>query len=220
MDYLLIFIEIKIMKLICCALAVLLFFSCNRAVFKTKWAYEKAPATYIVRFETSKGLVDVKVNREWSPLAADRFYQLAKHHFPDSAVFYRVVPNFVAQFGSSDIVKINKWSGSKVPDEPVLHSNTKGSISFARGGKETRGIELFINLKDNLRLDTINYNGVKGFPAFGDVIKGMDVVSSLTSKYGDSTMNHLGEMYSRKDAFKKSFPGLDIIRKVYVGSTR
>ena len=114
------------------------------------------------------------------------------------------------------IIKLNRWSESKVQDEPVLHSNIKGSVSFTRAGKETRGTELYINLKDNLRLDTISYDGVKGFPSFGDVINGKDVVSSLNSKYGDSTMPHLDDMYIRKDVFNKSFPGLDIIRKVYV----
>lgn len=158
----------------------------------------------------------MKVNREWSPLAADRFYQLAKHHFLDSAVFYRVVPNFVAQFGSSDTIKMDDWSKIKVPDEPVLHSNIKGGISFARSGKDTRGRQLFINLKDNPRLDTTNYKGVKGFPSFGDVINGMDVVYSLNSKYGDSTMHHLDDMYTNRDKFNKSFPALDIIRKAYV----
>lgn len=195
---------------------ILLCFSCNRAAFKTKWTTEKAPATYVVRFETSKGLFDVQVNRKWSPLAADRFYQLAKHHFFDSAVFYRVVPNFVAQFGSSDTVKINKWSAVTIPDEPVLHGNKKGTISFARAGKETRGTELFINFKDNLRLDTTGYAGVTGFPTFGDVVKGMDVVALLNAKYADSTMHHLDNMYQDRTKFNDSFPGLDVIVKAYV----
>ena len=198
------------------AFSVLFFFGCNRAIFKSAWTKEQAPGTYVVRLETSKGMVDVEVHREWSPLAADRFYQLAKHHFFDRAVFYRVVPHFVAQFGSSDTVKINKWSATKIPDEPVLHSNVRGTISFARGGKETRGTELFINFKDNLRLDTISYSGVTGFPTFGNVVKGMDVVDSLNSKYGDSTMHHLEEMYKSRKHFNDSFPGLDIIVKAYV----
>lgn len=196
--------------------SLLLLFGCNRAIFKSAWTKERAPSTYVVRFETSKGNVDVEVYREWSPLAADRFYQLVKHHFFDSAVFYRVIPNFVAQFGSSDTVKINKWSAAKIPDEPVLHSNAKGTISFARSGKETRGTELFINFKDNVKLDTISYSGVTGFPTFGKVVKGMDIIDSLNSKYGNSTMDQLEDLYKKKAQFNHTFPGLDIIVKAFV----
>lgn len=205
----------KLVKIIS-LFSLLLLFGCNRAIFKSAWTKERAPSTYAVRLETSKGNVDVEVHREWSPMAADRFYQLAKHRFFDSAVFYRVIPNFVAQFGSSDTLKINKWSTAKIPDEPVLHSNTKGTISFARSGKETRATELFINFKDNVRLDTISYSGVTGFPPFGKVVKGMDIIDSLNSKYGNSTMDHLEEMYKSKKQFNHTFPGLDIIVKAYV----
>jgi peptidyl-prolyl cis-trans isomerase A (cyclophilin A) len=60
---------------------------------------EKAPASYTVNFDTSKGLVVVQVHRDWAPLGADRFYNLVKNGFFDEARFYRVVPNFMVQFG-------------------------------------------------------------------------------------------------------------------------
>jgi peptidyl-prolyl cis-trans isomerase A (cyclophilin A) len=127
-----------------------------------------------------------------------------------------VVPNFVAQFGSGDTNKINRWMKYKIPDETVLHSNKKGAISFARAGAQTRGSDLFINLTDNSRLDTIHYAGVKGFPCFGDVINGMEVVSSLYSGYGDNTMSQLDTLYRNRDRFLKTFPQLNIIRKAYI----
>jgi homoserine O-acetyltransferase len=189
---------------------------CNRAVFKPKWAAKKAPETYLVRLETTKGQFDVQVQREWSPLAADRFYQLVKHKFYDSAIFYRVVPNFVAQFGGKDWSASQQWMKYKIADESVVHSNKKGSLSFARDGKETRGDALFINLRDNPRLDTLNYNGVIGFPPFGEVVTGMEVVSALYSGYGDTTMSKLKTMYENHAQFLNLFPGLDVIRKVYI----
>lgn len=194
----------------------LLAISCSKAVFKSKWTAEKAPSAYTVRFETSKGRFDIRVTREWSPLAADRFYQLVKRRFYDSAVFYRVVPNFVAQFGNTDYTKIEKWMEYKIADEEVLHSNKKGSLSFARSGKQTRGDALYINLKDNPRLDTINFFDVKGFPSFGEVVNGMDVVSALYSGYGDTTMSRLDVMYENRGQFLQLFPGLDVIRKAYI----
>jgi cyclophilin family peptidyl-prolyl cis-trans isomerase len=190
--------------------------SCNKALFKPKWTTEQAPESFVTRFETSKGNFDVQVTREWSPKAADRFYQLVKHGFYNNALFYRVVPNFVAQFGNTDTTTFNKWMQYKLPDEPVVHSNKKGAISFARSGKETRGRELFINLNDNTRLDTVVANGVKGYPPFGDVISGMDVVLSLNSSHGNNTLSHVNEMYKSRFEFLKTFPGLDSVKKAYV----
>lgn len=204
------------MRYVLYGLVALVCLSCNKAIFKEKWTGEKAPSTFITRFETTKGTFDVKITREWSPLAADRFYQLVKHRFFDSSVFYRVVPNFVAQFGGSDSSKSQKWRKYKIADEEVLHGNIKGSISFARSGKESRSTEMFINLKDNPRLDTINYAEVKGFPSFGDVINGMDIVAALYSGYGETTRPKLGTMYKNRREFFALFPQLDYILKAYI----
>jgi cyclophilin family peptidyl-prolyl cis-trans isomerase len=62
----------------------------------------------------------------------------------------------VVQFGSTDTLKMKKWSAG-VKDEEVLLGNKKGTISFARLGKDSRSADLFINLKDNTRLDTITF---------------------------------------------------------------
>ncbi|HEX4958631.1 MAG TPA: peptidylprolyl isomerase, partial [Lacibacter sp.] len=152
------------MRLLFLLVAVLVFSACSRSIFKEKWTKDTAPETFTARFETTKGNFDIKIKRELSPAGVDRLYQLVKHGFFDSVVFYRVVPKFVAQFGTADTALEKAWSKFKVADEEVKASNLRGTISYARSGKETRGTVLFINLVDNPRLDTINYNGVKGFP--------------------------------------------------------
>lgn len=194
----------------------LLLYGCTKTIFQSKWTTERSPASFVARFETSKGSFDVEVNRKWSPAAVDRFYQLVKYGFYNHALFYRAVPNFVVQFGSSDTLAMSQWSKYKIPDEKVFYSNKKGTISFARAGKESRGTELFINLRDNARLDTMMYEGVEGFPAFGDVISGQDVVESIYSGYGDNTMNVLDTMYSDRWKFLNQFPQLDSITKAYI----
>lgn len=194
----------------------LMMYGCTKSLFQSKWTKEKSPASFIARFETNKGSFDVEVNRKWSPAAVDRFYQLVKYGFYNNALFYRAVPNFVVQFGSSDTTSVNQWSKFKIPDEKVFYSNKKGTISFARAGKESRGTELFINLRNNPRLDTMQYEGVEGFPAFGDVINGQDVVESIYSGYGDNTMNLLDTMYSNRSKFLHQFPKLDSITKAYI----
>jgi homoserine O-acetyltransferase len=204
------------MRLLLLLISVLVFAACSKPFFSEKWTKETAPETFSARFETTKGNFDLEIKRELSPAGADRFYQLVKHGFFDSVIFYRVVPNFVAQFGTGDTILENTWSKFKLPDEEVKASNLRGSISFARSGKETRGSTLFINLTDNPRLDTINYNGVKGFPVLGRVVEGMNTVDSLYNGYGGSVMNQLNTMYSNKEVFFKNFPKLDLIKKAYL----
>src|SRR6478672_1698531 len=98
-------------------LAVLLaLVACDKPVFNPEWLNEKSPETFTVRFETTKGDFDITANRQDSPKAVDRFYQLAKHGYYDNAIFYRVVEDFVAQFGNTDTAVMNQWRAVKIPD--------------------------------------------------------------------------------------------------------
>ena len=195
-------------------LITILLIGCTKAVYKPKWIHKTAPENFVTRFETTKGNFDVQIRRAASPKGVDRFYQLVQHRFFDKTVFYRVVPNFVAQFGIIDSTATALWKENKIPDEPVLESNLKGAISYARGGKETRHDHLFINLKNNQRLDTIMAGGVRGYPPFGTVIKGMDVVESLYSGYSNETMAKVDSLTYTQ--LLQAFPKLDLINKVYI----
>lgn len=187
--------------------------ACSPTKFHRSWTREQAPETYQAVLNTTKGDVEISVTRSWSPRAADRFYQLVRHHALDGILFYRVVPDFVAQFGEIDTVREAHWKKTVIIDEPVLKGNTRGRISFARSGVNTRSIHLFINLRDNSRLDTVHYNGVHGFPAFGEVSKGMDVVDALYNGYSNSTMALSDSIGSDRKRFMAMFPQLDSIRK-------
>ena len=202
------------MKKLSIVLLGILLIGCTKAVYKSKWIHEKAPENFVTRFETSKGNFDVQIHRDASPKGVDRFYQLVQHRFFDNAVFYRVVPNFVAQFGIIDSTKTALWKENKIPDEPVRESNLKGALSYARAGKESRHDHLFINLKNNQRLDTVMAGGVKGYPPFGTVIKGMDVVESLYSGYANETMAKVDSLNYTQ--LLHAFPKLDLINKVYI----
>lgn len=169
----------------------------------------KAPDTYKVRFVTTKGDFTVEVTRAWAPLGADRFYNLVRHHFYDNASFFRVVPNFVVQFGISGYPPVSAaWEHTEIPDDPVTQSNKAGYLTFATSGPNTRTTQVFINLKDNARLDSM------GFAPFGRVDEeGMKVVSALYNGYGDDagpnqdTLSKSGKAYLDKD-----FPKLDSIK--------
>ncbi|MCF6132824.1 peptidylprolyl isomerase [Flavobacterium wongokense] len=189
---------------------------CSKSTFNPEWTKQTAPPTFVARFETSKGNFDIEVTREWSPLAADRLHQLLTHHFYDNVLFYRVVPNFVVQFGNIDTTVTKKWEKFKVPDEPVLKSNLKGYVSFARAGKETRGNDLFVNLKDNSRLDTVHYSDVTGFPVLGKVINGMEVVEKLYPEYGNKPLDAYDSVSPNRKKYLALFPKLDSIKKAYI----
>jgi peptidyl-prolyl cis-trans isomerase A (cyclophilin A) len=132
-------------------------------------------------FSTTKGDFTVEVHRDWSPNGADRFYNLVKNGFYDGCEFFRVVPNFMVQFGISGNPKIEgAWAHANLRDDPLKQGNKRGRISFANAGPNTRTAQVFINFRDNSQLDSQN------FPAFGEVIEaGMDVVDKLYGGYGD-----------------------------------
>ena len=191
--------------------------SCGKPAFNSKWIEEQAPENFQARFETSQGHFEIEFTRDLSPKAVDRVYQQINHGFYDNIVFYRVVPNFVVQFGHMDsTATANNWDRHKVKDEPVKGSNVKGTISYARSGPDSRGNHLFINLKDNKRLDTVAFNRVKGFPTLGKVTKGMDVVEKLYSGYGNETMKVYDTLAVKRKEFMKKFPKLDSIKRAYI----
>src|SRR5690349_19162452 len=71
----------------------------GRDLLHPEKAKEQAPATYKVKFATTKGDFVVAVTRAWAPSGADRFYNLVKLGFYDGVRFYRAVDGFMVQFG-------------------------------------------------------------------------------------------------------------------------
>src|SRR3954462_1917903 len=87
---------------------------------------EKAPATFKVKFDSSAGPFVVEVHRAWAPNAADHFYTLVKNNFYDEARFFRVVPNFMVQFGIAGDPAVQAKFKNSIKDDPVKESNKKG----------------------------------------------------------------------------------------------
>jgi peptidyl-prolyl cis-trans isomerase A (cyclophilin A) len=141
---------------------------------------ETAPADYRVRLETSAGDVVVDVHRDWAPLGADRFYNLVAGGFFDDTRVYRVVEGFMAQFGLNGDPYVNQaWKSKFLVDDPVVESNTRGRVAFAKAGVHTRTTEIFISYRDNSSLDR------EGFSPIGEVVEGMDIVDAFYAAYGD-----------------------------------
>jgi peptidyl-prolyl cis-trans isomerase A (cyclophilin A) len=173
---------------------------------------EKAPETYKVDFDTSKGKFVVEVTRAWAPNGADRFYNLVKNGFYDDTRFFRVISGFMVQFGiHGDPAISGAWRMARIPDDPVKESNKRGYITFATAGPNTRTTQVFINFGNNAGLDS------QGFSPFGHVISGMDVVDKLYSQYGEGAPNGRGpnqaQIQAQGNAYlTKDFPQMDYIK--------
>lgn len=178
----------------------------------------KAPDTLRTEFITTKGNFTVEVYRHWSPLGADRFYQLVKSGYYNNTIIFRVVKDYLVQFGvNEDKQKNIFWQGKNIKDEPVVGSNTEGTICFSRGAPNTRKTSIFINLRDNLTYDTMMVAGVKGFVPFARVTSGMEVAKSFFSDYGNETMKSADTIYFKGNAWMlKKYPGLDMVKEVKI----
>jgi peptidyl-prolyl cis-trans isomerase A (cyclophilin A) len=175
---------------------------------------KKAPQLFDITFHTTKGNFTITVHRTWAPHGADRLYNLAKNHFFDGEKFFRVVPGFVVQFGISPFPEVSKaWSQATIPDDPITVHNTRGAVSFASAGPNTRTTQIFINTGNNLQLDTDQFAPV------GNVSSGMAVVDKLYGGYGDETTSHQPEMQNGgNDWLEKHYPKLDSIKTAAVSN--
>jgi peptidyl-prolyl cis-trans isomerase A (cyclophilin A) len=176
---------------------------------------ETAPELFQARFETTAGTFVIEVHRDWAPLGADRFYNLVKRGWYDGVRFHRVLQDFTAGWGIHDDPYVNfVWQKELLFDDPVTQSNTRGRVSFARAGANSRTTQVFVNHKDNSSLDD-------RFAPFAEVVEGMDVVDGLYAGYGDGPPRGDGVYQARALAlgaeyFDVEFPELDRIERATI----
>jgi peptidyl-prolyl cis-trans isomerase A (cyclophilin A) len=169
-----------------------------------------APATFRAKLTTTKGDIIIDVTRAWAPLGADRFYNLVRAGFYTDCAFYRNIAGFMVQFGISARPEVSKvWSAARIHDDPVVKSNTRGMVTFATAGPNTRTSQLFINFGNNASLDT--NPGV--FAPFGEVVEGsMSVVDMLYNGYGSAAADQFQQIEEQGKPFlDRNFPKLDRI---------
>lgn len=171
----------------------------------------QAPDTFNVKFVTNEGDIVIKVTRDWAPIGADRFYNLADNGFYDGCRFFRVIEGFMAQFGINGDPEVSAvWREQKIQDDPNKQKNTRGRVTFAMAGPNTRTTQLFISFDDNSFLDT------QGFSPFGEVVEGMDVIDQLYAEYGEGAPRgngpDQGRIQQEGNAYLNAeFPRLDHI---------
>ena len=175
----------------------------------------QALGQYTVELDTTKGAIVIDVHREWAPKGADRFYELVKNGYFTDVAFFRVISGFMAQAGISGDPALNaEWRAKRIQDDPVKASNTRGTVTFATSGPNSRTTQFFINFGDNSRLDGM------GFAPFGKV-KDMAPVDALYDGYGEGAPRgrgpSQGRMQTEGNAYlRDGFPKLDYIKSAKI----
>jgi peptidyl-prolyl cis-trans isomerase A (cyclophilin A) len=170
---------------------------------------EAAPAVFLATVDTSVGRFVMRVEREWAPHGADRFYNLAKHGYYDQARFFRVIPKFMAQVGlHGDPAIAEAWKDATLPSDRPILSNTRGRVTFAKGTlASSRTTQFFINYGNNSRLD------IDGFAPFGEITTSMLLVERLYSDYGEGPDQAL-IVSNGLPWLMRHFPRMDFIRRI------
>lgn len=183
-------------------------------------AVERAPDRFRAVFDTTKGRFVIKVHRAWAPHGADRFYNLVRIGYYTDVAFFRVIDGFMAQFGIHGVPEVNEaWREARIPDDPVVQSNVRGTLAFGMAGPGTRTVQLFVNTVDNVQLDRL------AFAPFGEVISGMGVVDSLYAGYGEGAPSGRGPKQPEmqrlgNDYLREQYPDLDYVRTVQLQEGR
>ena len=134
-----------------------------------------------VVIETSKGTIEVQLNREKAPITVDNFLAYVNSGFYDGTVFHRVMPGFMIQGGG-----FTPDGTQKPTNKPIkLESNNGlrnkiGAIAMARTPlPDSATNQFFINVADNGFLDYAPGND--GYAVFGNVTSGMDIVNKIVA---------------------------------------
>ena len=177
------------------------------------------PAEYKVRLETSKGIIEIAVHRDWAPNGADRFRELVTSGYYDDAAVFRIRKGAWAQFGiAADPTVAQAWRAKTISDDPYKGvSNKRGTVAFAFKDPNGRTTQVFINLKDNSET-----HDREPFVIFGEVVEGMDVADAFYAEYGETAGG--GIRAGKQDPvfeggntyLKEKFPLLDYIKSATV----
>ncbi len=127
------------------------------------------------------GKITVKLNEEAAPKTVENFVKLVEEGFYDGLTFHRIISGFMIQggdpegdgTGGSDQNIVGEFAANGYKN-PLSH--TRGTISMARtDDPNSASSQFFIMHKDNAGLDG-------QYAAFGQVIKGIEVVDKICSE--------------------------------------
>lgn len=149
----------------------------------------------IVVMETSKGTIEIELNRGRAPVTVKNFVQYVEEGFFEGLCFHRIIKRFMIQGGgftaagehkdTRDPIQIESRNGLK---------NERGTIAMARtSDPDSASSQFFINTVNNTNLNYPSFDG-HGYTVFGKVTSGMDVVDEIENAATSTKMTPYGPM--------------------------
>lgn len=147
--------------------------------------------TVTVVMETSKGTIELELDRAKAPNTVANFVNYVKKGHYDGVIFHRVIPDFMIQGGGFTAEMDQKATDTPIENEAKNGlKNVRGSIAMARtSNPHSASAQFFINLKDNSFLDYPGQDGW-GYCVFGKVSAGLDVIDAIAKVPTSSKGGH------------------------------
>ena len=147
--------------------------------------------TVTVVMETSKGTIELELDRAKAPGTVANFVNYVKKGHYDGVIFHRVIPDFMIQGGGFTADMDQKATDAPIENEAKNGlKNVRGSIAMARtSNPHSASAQVFINLKDNSFLDYPGQDGW-GYCVFGKVTTGLDVIDAIAKVQTGSKGGH------------------------------
>lgn len=133
------------------------------------------PSTIAI-LHTNRGDIEIRLFPEVAPKTCENFVGLINKGYYNGVIFHRVIPQFMLQGGDPTGTGrggASLWGG-KFEDEcsPKVKFDKPGLLAMANAGPGTNGSQFFITTAATSWLHMKH-------TIFGEVIKGMDVVTSI-----------------------------------------
>jgi peptidyl-prolyl cis-trans isomerase A (cyclophilin A) len=144
-----------------------------------------------VIIETEWGEIEVEVDTVHSPVTGNNFMRYIDGGYYRGGAFTRVVRSDNQPNDSVRITVVQGGTATRPAFPPIALERTSvtglrhrdGTISMARGGPDTATASFFICIGDQPALDFGGHRNLdgQGFAAFGQVVRGMDVVRRINA---------------------------------------
>lgn len=135
-----------------------------------------------VLIKTSMGDITIELYPDKAPATVENFLRYVDEKFYDNTLFHRVIKEFMIQGGGFTTELEMKDIHPHIKNEAQRAlKNKRGTIAIGREeGAHTVGAQFFINTDNNNGLNfSARTDDSWGYPAFGKVVEGMDVVDAI-----------------------------------------
>jgi cyclophilin family peptidyl-prolyl cis-trans isomerase len=152
--------------------------------------------------KTNVGEIELSLFSDKAPLTVSNFVKLSEDDFYNGTLFHRVIKDFMIQ-GGDPSSKDSDWSlhgtggpGYTFVDEINDEKLVRGVIAMANSGPNTNGSQFFIVTKEA----TPWLDGKH--TVFGKVVKGMEVVDSISMVQANNQDHPLSDIIIQKIVIK------------------